>query len=299
MTAAVRHILVGSSLRPASDRVVEAAARLARAAGAKLHIAHAFPPLVPYVGEPFPVQWLQPDIEAENEHALAAQLREQARRVGAAESDLGTVTLACGVAHDVLAEAAAATGADLLVVGGREIEGHRHLLGSTTDRVLRRVHCPVLVLHGEPRFPPRKVVLPVDLSPISTAAFRWAAELLTQLDHEGTTHGQALFVLLPYTAHLALQFDAAQVEGLARAELGRIIGQAGEHAARIEPGLATGEPRPTILAHLEREKPDLAVVATHSRTGLDRLLIGSVAAEVARAAPCSVLVVPPPRTTTA
>ncbi|MGE5233292.1 MAG: universal stress protein [Acidobacteriota bacterium] len=295
MTAVVRNILVGSSLRPASDRVVASALALARAAGARLHVAHAFPPLVPYVGEPFPVQWISPDLEAENERALAAQLRQQAQRVGATEHELGTVTLACGVAHDVLAETTAAVGADVLVVGGREIEGGRHfLLGSTTDRVLRRARCPVLVLHGEPHFPPRTVVLPVDLSPLSAAAFGWATRFLAQLDRDHTLSGEALFVLLPFTAQLALQFDAQQVESLARTELQRIIDQSGELAARIQPVLRTGEPRTEILAHLERDRPDLAVIATHSRAGLDRLLIGSVAAEVARAAPSSVLVVPPP-----
>jgi nucleotide-binding universal stress UspA family protein len=40
---------------------------------------------------------------------------------------------------------------------------------------------------------------------------------------------------------------------------------------------------------------DLIVMGTHGRTGVERLLLGSVAEKVLRDAPCSVLVVKMPR----
>lgn len=49
---------------------------------------------------------------------------------------------------------------------------------------------------------------------------------------------------------------------------------------------------PAILDYAERQSIDLIVMGTHGRRGLRRLLLGSVAEEVARLAPCPVLVVP-------
>lgn len=55
--------------------------------------------------------------------------------------------------------------------------------------------------------------------------------------------------------------------------------------------LAEGEPGEAIVRLAERRNADLIVVGTHDRSFLDRLLHGSVSAEVTRRAPCDVLVV--------
>ena len=43
----------------------------------------------------------------------------------------------------------------------------------------------------------------------------------------------------------------------------------------------------------DRERVDLIVMSSHGRTGLSRMLIGSVTDKVLRGAPCPLLVVPP------
>lgn len=50
-------------------------------------------------------------------------------------------------------------------------------------------------------------------------------------------------------------------------------------------------PADSILVCAEEEKADLIVTGSRAKTGLDRFLIGSVAAKVTSYAPCSVLVV--------
>jgi nucleotide-binding universal stress UspA family protein len=56
---------------------------------------------------------------------------------------------------------------------------------------------------------------------------------------------------------------------------------------------ATGDPADAILRYAAMHPVDLIVMATHGRSGVSRLLIGSVAARVVHDAPCPVLVVPP------
>lgn len=55
--------------------------------------------------------------------------------------------------------------------------------------------------------------------------------------------------------------------------------------------VASGDPREGIVETARQEQVDLVVVGSHGRTGLDKLLMGSVASHVVTHAPCSVLVV--------
>ena len=56
-----------------------------------------------------------------------------------------------------------------------------------------------------------------------------------------------------------------------------------------------GSPAEEIIRHAADQGIDLIVMGTHGRTGLERLLMGSVAEQVVRGAPCSVLVVKMPK----
>jgi nucleotide-binding universal stress UspA family protein len=53
----------------------------------------------------------------------------------------------------------------------------------------------------------------------------------------------------------------------------------------------TGTPAIMIADTADEERADLILIGTHGRTGLDRLLVGSVAERVVRLAPCPVLTV--------
>jgi nucleotide-binding universal stress UspA family protein len=62
----------------------------------------------------------------------------------------------------------------------------------------------------------------------------------------------------------------------------------------MEHRLEHGEPAPVILAVAKQIGADLIVIGTHGRTGLRRLLMGSVAEQVVRKASCPVLTVKNP-----
>lgn len=58
-----------------------------------------------------------------------------------------------------------------------------------------------------------------------------------------------------------------------------------------EARLARGDPRSALLDAAQAEHVDLIVVGSHGRTGIKKLLLGSVASHVVTHAPCNVLVV--------
>lgn len=61
--------------------------------------------------------------------------------------------------------------------------------------------------------------------------------------------------------------------------------------------LLEGDPASEIARYAADAGIDVIVIGTHGRTGVDRLVMGSVAEKVMREAPCSVLVVKLPRGT--
>jgi nucleotide-binding universal stress UspA family protein len=63
---------------------------------------------------------------------------------------------------------------------------------------------------------------------------------------------------------------------------------------RVEHQLAEGDPATEILKVAEEKHCDLIVMGTHGWTGLNRLLMGSVAEKVVRKAPCPVLTIKTP-----
>ncbi|HTU92543.1 MAG TPA: universal stress protein [Gemmataceae bacterium] len=61
------------------------------------------------------------------------------------------------------------------------------------------------------------------------------------------------------------------------------------HRVRVESQVLEGDPVDMILRAAEETRSDVIVMGTHGRTGLGRLLLGSVAESVIRKAPCPVL----------
>jgi nucleotide-binding universal stress UspA family protein len=87
----------------------------------------------------------------------------------------------------------------------------------------------------------------------------------------------------------------ARMMGSARADAERrldtLVARARRAGARARGRVVDGSPRDRIVRVARAAGADLLVVGTHGRTGLARLMLGSVAAHVVGAAPCPVLTV--------
>ncbi len=94
----------------------------------------------------------------------------------------------------------------------------------------------------------------------------------------------------PDTLDLALKQASTEAQTLVTDVLQRTHCEDVKHRIWVQQGAAVGETLRTII---ELENIDLAVVGTHGRTGLRRIVLGSVAEDVFRYAPCPVLTVGP------
>ncbi|HEY6322162.1 MAG TPA: universal stress protein [Thermoanaerobaculia bacterium] len=294
-------VLIATSLSKASDQVVRTGVRIARAAGARIHLVHAYGLTMLYSGAAMGGGVYLPElIEAESASRLQ-RLEDQAWRLGIQREELQGLIALEGAPHRVVVETAAGAGAGLIVMGAAESWGSlSKLLGSTADRVVRAATCPVLALRGELELPPRRVLIAIDLSRASGDAMVRGLRVLAAIGAgpggRPRTAIEALYVAETTLLEAVLPtVDPRQVEADAGKELDRFI------AAHLpEPGWrvsgrvrSAGAADREILGRCAEAAPDLVVLGTHGRSGFERFLIGSVAESVMRHAQGSVLIIPP------
>jgi nucleotide-binding universal stress UspA family protein len=98
-----------------------------------------------------------------------------------------------------------------------------------------------------------------------------------------------------YVPHVSVEEMYRDLEKAAKTELEKIFIDDMRGFKNIEHVVMKGNPYEEITKFAEANKIDLIILATHGRTGLDRLLFGSTAEQVVRYAPCPVLSVRLPK----
>jgi nucleotide-binding universal stress UspA family protein len=251
-------VLVGVDQSPESVAAARQAARLTGAAGT-LTLLGAWPVPSPTIGVVAPgfSNPIDPDVcskpaeeaVAVAELAIAAMTRPGTRVVS-------------GVAWEVLMEEAARTHATLVAVGSHGQGRLRGILiGSTATEIVHKAPCSVLVARPSDDDFPRRIVVGVDGSPRSAAAYAVARELASRFDGE----------LWPVVAHGGDDVDREAVNA--------IVGYRREDLP--------DEPVRALVA--ASTDADLVVVGSRGLHG--RKALGSVSERVAHRAHASVLIV--------
>jgi nucleotide-binding universal stress UspA family protein len=298
-TQQLQTVVIGTSLTEASDEVVRAGRDVARAAGARIVLVHAFQAPSAFAtyggGAPYvPDVLMEEAIRAERE-LVERRLADQIGRLGVRSEELASRRVEYGPPHRVISEAAEAVAADLIVVGSTESAGLAKLFGATADRVVRKATRPVLVVRGRLGLPLERVLLPVDLSPLSAESFRRGLAILDQIAPDPAVQVEALYVMTGYDRGVFTAEGGGDLsEPEAIRELQRFVTDntfRGRHPVATR--IAHGEVEESIRIRSDAWGADLVVLGTHGRGGFERFLLGSVASGVVRRGPTSVLVIPP------
>ena len=143
----------------------------------------------------------------------------------------------------------------------------------------------------------RRVLFGTDFSPASRPAFRRAIALARQ------SRGRLLIVhVVPsgmpmgaegYVTPRMYQEMETAIRKSAQKQLDRLVAQAKKAGVAARGVLLTGAAPEAIALTARKERCDVVIVGTHGRTGLDRLLAGSVASRIVGTAPCPVMTVRP------
>ena len=137
---------------------------------------------------------------------------------------------------------------------------------------------------------PTHILVPTDFSEHSTRALDYAVELAHKLDAK--VH--VLNVMGLQFAEYPIAITSAMVDDLMeinRKTVADLIAARASKASFAPPTFEVGDVRVAIETAVRDLGADLIVMGTHGRTGLKRLVLGSVAEAVARCVTCPVLLV--------
>jgi nucleotide-binding universal stress UspA family protein len=145
-----------------------------------------------------------------------------------------------------------------------------------------------------PGFSPKRILCAIDLSPASSGVLRWARRI-------AEAFASRVEVLHAEWSEWPRYFSPGQIEAFqteARAQRAALEGEIGRMAGEIlgagiphSVSVADGHPVPVILGRIAKEPPDLVIMGSHGRSGVARLLLGSVAENVVREAKSPTLIV--------
>jgi universal stress protein A len=141
-------------------------------------------------------------------------------------------------------------------------------------------------------FRAERILVPIDFSDPSRAALRYASSLSQQFGAKLIL----FYAVEPVATHdfdyHPLMVDSSEIMTKAERQLNHICEREGvDEGSVAEVVVRKGVAHAEIAAAAKELKADLIVIATHGRTGLKHVLLGSTAERVVRHAHCPVLVV--------
>lgn len=296
-----RRILCATDLSDFSNSAVTQAIGMAKEFGAKLFICHIIDlPMVTMHGAAYVYQ--EDQIEEMKTGAV-----NQIRRL-TADVDLDWEPIVeTGPVSSTLRRLAMERGVDLAIVSTHGRTGLKRLfLGSVTERLLRTIGCPLLVVTPPEKAPLGKlpfkgfgfkqIMVGCDFSKDSSRAAALGFGLAQEF--EATIH--LVHVIEPFVYRDTMMRDAGKAEELSEVNTGcrqrmeKLVPQGAADWCDIQIVCETGKPFQALIAYAEENDIDLIVLGVRGHSLVETLLLGSTTDRVIRGVACPVLSVSPP-----
>jgi nucleotide-binding universal stress UspA family protein len=294
----IRNILCPTDFSEFSDWALGLALPLARWYHAEVAVMHVVPRVLmhpeyfPYMQEPV----LPASSVREQALEELGRFVQKARAAGISAE----VRLEEGDSVEEILECASGLPADMLVMGTHGRRGFERLvLGSVTEKILRKTPCPVLTVSnaphclGTPEKPTcfKRILCPIDFSTSSVKALEYALSLAQEADSQLTllhvveslfdeSLGQGSVNAPDFRAHL--EQDAVE-------KLKEAVPSEARDWCTPEELVRAGRPYQQILKLAEEKNADLIVMGVQGRSAVDLTLFGSTTHHVVRQSPCPVL----------
>ncbi len=288
-------IIVGTDFSEQADLALEHAMEVARHTGASLTLMHALNLAVDSYTVPFatPIPDVYLNQVKEIQMDARAKLEKTRERYAGQGVELSHVFVD-QLAGQGIVSIAKESGADLIVVGSH---GHGWfkglLLGSVSHRVAKHSDMDVLVARGPaPKNGCyRKILVPTDFTEIGEHVLQQAIDLC---EPDGTIELLHAWQLpggpATYWGSVGPGFRES-LQTSAKEFGDKAIKAHADAKVKLKFTQVEGEARRSIKDAVEKGGYDLVMMGTHSRKGLDRLLLGSVAESMVRALDVSVYLV--------
>jgi len=200
-----------------------------------------------------------------------------------------------GTASDSILSFAQTRKADVIVMGTHGRRGYdRLMLGSVTDRVMRRASCPVLAVCGPAcdfmaasTGPGRvhhlsRILFCADFSENSERVLEYALSVTAEYDAELT--------LLHVVEEVASPVKTEEAVAAAAKQLDSLISPERRQTLKMRTVVRTGKPYREIIQLAREAQIDLVAMGVRGRGALDLAVFGSTTYRVIQLGPCPVLV---------
>lgn len=292
----IHHILMAYDFSPTSTLALDEAIALAQKLQARLDLLH----VIPY-NEVSRLVDLIPHLD-QVENKIRDNVEGEFKKIqGNYPHQAFTTHIRIGSPAKEIVQFAEAGPYDLIIVGSHGRTGlKRFFLGSIAESVLRHSRLPVFINREFSATGLKRLLIPIDLSPSSERALRQGLAWSQLFDAEMSV----MHVLgEPYYLPLYIQEDPEAFGGLVgeyeekeKSALKNLVNRIDWHGRSPEILFKTDtDPAHAIIETAKEKKCDLIILGSHGRTGLEHILLGSVAEKVVRYAPSSVLTVNVPK----
>lgn len=290
-------VLIAYDGSESADEACDLVAAIEWPPGSELRVVTAYAPYLP--GSFAPDELFDPatpdTVFAADHEAAEARAKGAAERIGR-PTTMDNWAAINGRPASVVIDEATAWSADLIVVGTRGLGPFSAaLLGSVSDEIVDHATSPVLVVR---RPSIERVILADDGSADARAAaavLAWQIVARRRVRVVTVSEVVAPDIGTPGSGRVATAQDdrrrmivaeLAAVDALARSSADRLAAA----GLTTEIDVRHGDPAHEIIRAATDWNADLIVMGTRGRTGLERLLLGSVARKVLQHARCSVLI---------
>jgi nucleotide-binding universal stress UspA family protein len=299
-----RRILCPTDLSEPSARALTYAAALGRWYGATLTVLYVVPSFDPMPVNPAGLDGTVQIVYPPSKEEVLREMGPLVESAGAAPLNPALAAEA-GDPVKTIVDQALEVSADVIVMGTHGRSGfERFMIGSVTEKVLRKAPCPVMTvppqapatLPAEVLF--KRILCPIDFSPSSLQALGFALNLARQAD--GVVTLVHVLEWLPeeeppvYASFNVPEYRQHLVDDTHR-QLQALVAQESRTWSAIQEVVTNGRPHREVLRLAADSQSDLIVMGAQGRGGVGLALFGSTTQQVVRAAPCPVLTVRGPR----
>ena len=266
--------LVASDGSEFSAGAIREALRMAQRCGARLRVISVI------AGGNAELYAMGEQLVAQELNSARQGLDEVERQAAASGVACETEVVQAGHIYQEIVTQADRMQADLIIMGRRGRHGlARLMLGDVTARVIGHAHCSVLVVPRAAEITGRQFVIASDGSRFSDTAAATAGSLAK------------LYRTLATVVSVTSPSHSEQRRQEAQHAVNRITSFLQQEGVSADNQLLDGRYDEKIVEAATARHADLIVIGSHGRTGLERVLLGSVAERVLNLATCAVLVV--------
>jgi len=276
----LENILLANDFSKSSKNVLKTAIEFAKVLRSKIIPIHVLPDDI-----------LNKKVQLLLNETAQEKLDEIVKSIEDSGVEAGKPILRFGSINDAIVRTSIAIDANLILIGSGESKiGDRFQLGTTAERIIQESDKPVLVVKEEVPLNIQNILCPIDFSETSKLALQNAITMARRFRAELTILSVCeLQSSSWFTSEKDREKENELRCALHKTKFNKFLEDFNLEGVKCIKETPIGNPAEEILSVISREMIDLLIIGTAGRTGLNRMIIGSVTEKVIREVPCSFL----------